>query len=76
MSWHTDASNHDFANTVDQKARAAMRDDTEKEGFVSYTNTNCQDPVEHRYKSSDRIDRLRAMKKQVDPTGDFTSEFI
>lgn len=53
-----------------------MRDDTEKEGFVSYTNTNCQDPVEHRYKSSDRIDRLRAMKKQVDPTGDFTSEFI
>lgn len=53
-----------------------MRDDTEKERFVSYTNTNRQDPVEHQYKGSDRIDRLRALKKQVDPTGDFTSEFI
>lgn len=76
MSWYTDASNHDFATTIDQKARAAMRADTKEEGFVSYTNTNRQDPVEHRYKGSNRIDRLRALKKQVDPTGVFTSEFI
>lgn len=76
MSWYTDATNHDFVTTIDQKARATMHAGTEEEAFVSYTNTNRQDPVEHRYKGSDRIDRLRALKKQIDPTGVFTREFL
>lgn len=76
MSWYTDASNHDFVAAMDQKARAVMRAGTEEEAFVSYTNTNRPDPLEHRYKGSDRIARLRALKRQLDPTGVFTSELL
>ncbi|RYP23001.1 hypothetical protein DL767_008926 [Monosporascus sp. MG133] len=76
LSWYTDSANDDFVAMMDRKAQAAMRVDTEQDDFVSYTNTTRDDPLEYRYKGADRISKLKALKKQLDPTGIFTQELL
>ena len=53
-----------------------MRVGTEEVAFVSYTNSSREDPVEHRYKGQERVERLRALKREWDPKGVFTKEFL
>ncbi|KAI4864585.1 FAD-binding domain-containing protein [Hypoxylon rubiginosum] len=62
LSWYTDSANHEFG--------------TEEEAFVSYTNTTREDPIEYRYKGIGTVDRLRSLKRRVDPTGIFTRELL
>ncbi|KAI0172810.1 hypothetical protein GGR52DRAFT_572627 [Hypoxylon sp. FL1284] len=76
MSWYTDAANHEFADAMDRKAQAAMRNGVGKEAFVSYTNTTREDPLEYRYKGTGTVDRLQSLKRRVDPTGIFTRELL
>ncbi|KAI0122731.1 FAD-binding domain-containing protein [Daldinia grandis] len=76
LSWYTDAANNEFVDVMGRKAQAAMREDTEEESFVSYTNTTREDPIEYRYKGTGTVDRLRSLKKRVDPTGIFTGELL
>lgn len=61
---------------MDKKAQLAMRVGTEKDTFVSYTNTSREDPLEDRYKGPERIGRLKALKKEFDPRGIFTAELL
>lgn len=61
---------------MDQKAQSSMRAGTEGDRFVSYTNTTREDPIEYRYKGSDRIERLKLLKRQFDPSGIFTNELL
>ncbi|KAG4219740.1 hypothetical protein PC116_g31781 [Phytophthora cactorum] len=76
LSWYTDAANHEFVDAMDRKAQAAMREGTKEEAFVSYTNTSREDPIEYRYKGTDTVDRLRALKTRVDPAGIFTKQLL
>ncbi|KAI5859276.1 FAD-binding domain-containing protein [Durotheca rogersii] len=76
LSWYTDGAHHDFVAKMDQKAQECMRVGTNEEAFVSYTNTSREDALEYRYKGDDRIRRLRALKREFDPTGTFTRELL
>ncbi|OTA67143.1 FAD-binding domain-containing protein [Hypoxylon sp. EC38] len=76
LSWYADPANHDFVSSMDHRAQVAMRAGTQQEAFVSYTNTTREDPLEHRYKGADRVNRLKALKKEFDPTGIFTRELL
>ncbi|KAF8191661.1 hypothetical protein K438DRAFT_1830907 [Mycena galopus ATCC 62051] len=76
FSWYTDAANHDFVGKMEQKAQICMRAGTDETAFVSYTNTNRDDPLAYRYKGADRLARLGALKKQFDPAGVFTKELL
>jgi len=76
ISWYTDPANHDFVRQMDQKAQVALRTGTKQDAFISYTNTSREDPLEYRYKGADRIARLKALKKEFDPTGIFTKELL
>ncbi|RYP55921.1 hypothetical protein DL770_010870 [Monosporascus sp. CRB-9-2] len=62
-----DSANHDFFAMMDWKAQVAMRVNTEQDDFVSYLNTTRDDPLEYRYKGTDRISKLKALKNQLDP---------
>ena len=53
-----------------------MREGTEHTAFISYTNTNREDPIEYRYKGEERRRKLKALKKEWDPTGVFTKELL
>lgn len=75
-SWYKDANNHDLVDSADKKAQAVMRRGVEEQEFISYTNTSREDPISYRYKGSDRIERLKALKKQWDPTGVFTTQLL
>ncbi|KAI1209079.1 FAD-binding domain-containing protein [Annulohypoxylon truncatum] len=76
LSWYTDAANHELVRSMDQKAQAAMRAGTQQDDFISYTNTTREDPLEYRYKEADRIEGLKKLKKEFDPTGVFTKELL
>ncbi|KAI0006670.1 FAD-binding domain-containing protein [Xylariaceae sp. FL0662B] len=76
LSWYTDAAHHEFVGAMDRKAQAAMREGIKEEAFVSYTNTTREDPIEYRYKGIGTVDRLKSLKKRVDPAGIFTRELL
>ncbi|KAI0386310.1 FAD-binding domain-containing protein [Hypomontagnella monticulosa] len=76
LSWYTDPANHELVASMDMKAQAAMREGTQQETFVSYTNTTREGPLEYRYKGAERLQRLKALKKEFDPTGVFTKELL
>ena len=53
-----------------------MRSGTEEASYISYTNSNREDPVEYRYKGADRLSKLKELKKKWNPRGAFTQEFL
>ena len=53
-----------------------MRVGTTQKAFVSYTNTSREDPIEYRYRGTDRLAKLSALKKEWDPKGVFTETFL
>ena len=53
-----------------------MRSDTKEEAYVAYTNTSCDDPIEHRYKDGTAVKRLKELKKRWDPDGCFTQRLL
>lgn len=53
-----------------------MRKGTEQKAFVSYANTSREDPIEDRYKGAERLEKLRALKREWDPKGIFTDIFL
>jgi FAD/FMN-containing dehydrogenase len=61
---------------MEKKAKRIGRAGDREDEFISYTNTCRDDPIEWRYKGQDRIARLKALKKQWDPTGVFTKELL
>lgn len=76
LSWYTDAKDHDYVAAIDKKAQEATLVGTDEAAYVSYTNTNRDDPLEYRYKGSERIARLKALKSKYDPTGVFTKQLL
>lgn len=44
--------------------------------FITYTNCNRTDPLEWRYKGTERIMKLKELKGKWDPTGLFSQEFL
>ncbi|ETS83867.1 hypothetical protein PFICI_05743 [Pestalotiopsis fici W106-1] len=76
LSWYQDPKSHDFVDSVGKKAQAISRKGDDEDAFVTYTNTSRDDPLPWRYKGEERINRLRALKKEWDPTGVFTKTFL
>ena len=74
--WYPDLSKHEDMLKYDHGARKEMRVNTEEAAYISFTNSNREDPVEHRYRGADRLSKLKALKKKWDPKGGFTKEFL
>lgn len=53
-----------------------MRSGTEEKDFIAYANGSREDPIEHRYKGLERLEKLRSLKKKWDPLGVFTKELL
>ena len=76
MSWYTDATKHTEVMQIDHDAQKLMRLGSEEKDFVTYANTDRNDPLEWRYKGEDRLRKLKSLKREWDPRGVFTHEFL
>lgn len=61
---------------MDEKAQAAMRQGSNEDDYISYTNTTRDDPLSYRYKGEQRIQRLQELKRLWDPKGVFTAQLL
>lgn len=52
-----------------------MRGSDEQE-FVDFANGTRLGPIERRYRDKERLERLKKMKKEWDPTGVFTTQLL
>jgi len=76
LSWYTDPAHHEGVAQLDREAQAAVRTGTEEKDFVTYVNSDRLDPIDYRYKGSERQAKLRKLKQAWDPNGIFTEEFL
>ncbi|KAI9653999.1 MAG: hypothetical protein M1821_006860 [Bathelium mastoideum] len=76
LSWYTDPALHDTVLSFDREAQEIMRSDTVPEAYIAYTNTSRNDPIEYRYKGDETVKKLRALKREWDPKGVFTTELL
>ena len=76
LSWYTDPAHHEGVAQLDREAQAAVRAGVEEKDFVTYSNSDRLDPIDYRYKGSERQAKLRNLKQAWDPKGIFTKEFL
>ncbi|KAG8526328.1 uncharacterized protein KY384_000321 [Bacidia gigantensis] len=76
LTWYTDPGYHAQVLQFDNRAQEIMRADTREDAYIAYTNTSRNDPVEWRYKDPKAVEKLRALKREWDPDGCFTKEFL
>lgn len=75
-TWYKNPANHGTAEAIVNKAKSSLRKGSEEHDYVSYTNLGRDDPIDQRYKGTDRLERLKGLKKTWDPTGVFTTELL
>ncbi|ROW01494.1 hypothetical protein VSDG_02063 [Cytospora chrysosperma] len=75
-SWYKNEANHGTVEDITNRAQAAVRSGVDEQDYISYTNIGREDPITYRYKGVDRLEKLKALKKQWDPAGIFTTEFL
>lgn len=76
LTWYSSSRLHDQVLSFDQRARAIMREGTPPETYITYTNTNRDDPIEWRYRDPAALEKLRVLKRRYDPDGVFTKELL
>lgn len=75
-SWYKSEANHSTVEDITNRAQASVRKGSEEQDYISYTNVGREDPIEYRYKGVNRLEKLKALKKEWDPTGIFTAELL
>lgn len=75
MIWHTDKNNRSKVDEYNNKTLDIMRGPNQ-ETWVDFQNATRSSPIQQRYRGKERLDRLRALKKEWDPTGVFTDQLL
>ncbi|KAK3171958.1 hypothetical protein OEA41_004042 [Lepraria neglecta] len=68
--------NWDKVFGFEQRAIETMRLGTEPESYVDLLHGTRIGPIERRFRGPERLTKLRALKKEFDPRGAFTTEFL
>ena len=64
------------ADRAEKAVLGLVRQEGHPEGNATYGNWTRSAPVEERYRGAERLAKLRALKRQWDPQGVFTKEFL
>jgi FAD/FMN-containing dehydrogenase len=75
LSWYTDPASEEIVEKAVKEATAAATRKFKDEEIHSYQNWSRITSLESRY-GKERLERLRALKKQWDPKGVFTKELL
>ncbi|TGO59700.1 hypothetical protein BELL_1233g00010 [Botrytis elliptica] len=73
--WHTNSKNRSKVDEFNERSIAIMRGNDEA-NFVDFQNDTRVGPIERRFRGNERLTKLMALKREWDPRGVFTSEFL
>jgi FAD/FMN-containing dehydrogenase len=75
LVWFTDEKNRSKVDEYNSKALDAVRDPSQ-ETWADFPNSTRTGPIQLRYRGKERLDRLKSLKKEWDPTGVFTNQLL
>ncbi|RAH50028.1 FAD-binding oxidoreductase [Aspergillus brunneoviolaceus CBS 621.78] len=75
LIWHTDAANRGKVDSYNEQCIAIMRGPDESR-FVDFQNGTRTGPIERRYRGEARLEKLRRLKREWDPEGNFTRQLL
>lgn len=76
LIWHTDAENRSKVDEYNNRTIAVMRTGQDEADWVDYQNSTRVGPLHHRYRGTERLARLKELKKAWDPEGVFTTQLL
>ncbi|KAK7001631.1 hypothetical protein R3P38DRAFT_2558324 [Favolaschia claudopus] len=76
VSWYTNPESHAEVYRIEQEVLALMRQSQTKENEAAFQNWTRDEPLERRYRGSERLEKLKMLKKKWDPKGIFTSQLL
>lgn len=76
LIWHTDAGNRSKVDEYNNRTIAVMRTGQDEADWVDYQNSTRVGPLHHRYRGTERLARLKELKKAWDPEGVFTTQLL
>ncbi|KAI3612013.1 fad binding domain containing protein [Moniliophthora roreri] len=76
LSWYTDSASHGVVNGIEEEVLTMLRQGQAVEDEAAFQNWTRTEPIERRYRGKARLEKLRALKRQWDPRGLFTTQLL
>ena len=76
LSWCQEQESLEKVFGFEQRAIDTMRLGTRPEDYVDLPHGTRTGPIERRFRGQETLTRLRSLKKEFDPQGRFTREFL
>lgn len=76
LSWCQEKDHLDEVLDYEQRAINTMRSGTGVDSYVDVPHGTRTDPIERRFPKEERLTKLRALKKELDPRGTFTRQLL
>ncbi|MCJ1272184.1 hypothetical protein MMC22_012092 [Lobaria immixta] len=76
LSWCQSQENWDKVFGFEQRAIDIMRLGTDPDSYIDLPHGTRTGPIERRYGDPEKLTKLRALKKEFDPQGVFTTELL
>lgn len=76
LIWHTDPKNRSKVDEYNKRTLAVMRTGQDEANWVEYQNCTRVTPIQYRYRGTERLSRLKELKRAWDPTGVFTTQLL
>ncbi|PFH60833.1 hypothetical protein XA68_10240 [Ophiocordyceps unilateralis] len=73
--WYTDAASSQRVAQLNAECIAVARGPDESD-WIDFANATRTDPIERRFRGEGRLDKLRALKREWDAEGVFTSQLL
>ncbi|EEB97284.1 hypothetical protein MPER_03438 [Moniliophthora perniciosa FA553] len=76
LSWYTDSASHKVVDGIEEEVLTMLRQGQDVEDEAAFQNWTRTEPIERRYRGKVRLEKLRALKRQWDPKGLFTTQLL
>jgi FAD/FMN-containing dehydrogenase len=76
LFWYTDPASHKEVARIEKEALAHFRSYYDGHSATTYQNWTRDEPLKSSYPDSEKLERLKALKRHWDPEGVFTRIFL
>ncbi|KAK7053058.1 hypothetical protein VNI00_004379 [Paramarasmius palmivorus] len=76
LSWYTDSASHGEVDRIEEAVLTLLRQGQDVEDEAAFQNWTRTEPIERRYRGKARLEKLKALKRQWDPKGLFTTQLL
>ncbi|KAJ7817846.1 hypothetical protein B0H14DRAFT_3741148 [Mycena olivaceomarginata] len=76
LSWYTSPESYAEVYRIEQEVLALVRHGQTEENQAAFPNWTRDEPLQRRYRGSERLEKLKGLKREWDPKGIFTSQLL